>query len=211
MGLSATDHSLDYELNWYMWYLTPDGLRALPQLLRSLPCDARRAWNGSAPEELNWDTRPWKLRRKPRCDTVDVQLEPPSGSVEATPDWYDPPGWRLGLSTVERAMLDVVEREAGHEVTPSLPLASVFDSLKMMGFVLNARKSLDLGLSLREVLQCDTIGDLLALVKSLVQVSSGSGEGGPSRCSRQSSGTSIVSHCRIQLHVSSFCELGARC
>lgn len=166
-GLSATDSLLLNEVSWYSWYLTPSGLPELAKALRAgVACAAtglcqllsRRRVASKLPD---WDRAESRQRRKPQLDWVVVDETPPA-ACEAT-NAAESTQRREDLPSAARRVLAVVDEEAGSPAGLAVPLASLFDSLRMVGLVTSLRQKAGVSLTLRDLLQCDTVLDLLTL------------------------------------------------
>eukprot|EP00811_Abedinium_folium_P019068 NODE_279_length_3239_cov_11.437982.p1 GENE.NODE_279_length_3239_cov_11.437982~~NODE_279_length_3239_cov_11.437982.p1 ORF type:complete len:669 (+),score=211.19 NODE_279_length_3239_cov_11.437982:717-2723(+) len=178
---------------WELWYLSPEGLRSsgcrIPGVVREavqavceVVCELLSG--GAAhkrPRDRDWDTRPWRPKRRPRLEKVNVdEVAPPSAFVVHEPEAAATTLRRESLTPQQRGLLHVVETEAGCEVALSASLASLFDSLRMMGVVVAARTETGLAVTLRATLGCNTVADLLTLPEVLAttasSASSGSGD-----------------------------------
>ncbi|CAK0901971.1 unnamed protein product [Prorocentrum cordatum] len=164
LGLSGLDGQLQYEARHYSWYLTPRGARRLlAAAAEGAAALGGAGGRGTKRQERDWDQPRGhaRSRRRPGLDKIWVDCEPsadgqaPSASgAAASPE---------SLPPAARRLLAVLEKEAGRSLDLSAPLASVFDSLRLMVLVGTARREAAVLLTLRDALACDSVGDLLVL------------------------------------------------
>eukprot|EP00927_Polykrikos_kofoidii_P045438 TRINITY_DN39421_c0_g1_i1.p1 TRINITY_DN39421_c0_g1~~TRINITY_DN39421_c0_g1_i1.p1 ORF type:complete len:1401 (-),score=169.94 TRINITY_DN39421_c0_g1_i1:148-3891(-) len=175
LGLSSAESTVEGEIRWYSWYLTPGNLsearaafgRAVQGqlaavrrlVLRSVFGDEEGIAHGiEACRQMEMDRLQWRPRKRPKTDSVRVCEEPTALKVRVIAA-----STAADFSASGRAILAAAEAEAGRPVALGEPLALVFDSLRMMGFVVAARQASGVEVTLRDVLRCDTLHDMLML------------------------------------------------